>query len=171
MTSSPSILPVPLLVAIRVQYRLEWNGIHGVPHWARVLRTGLALAEETKARADVVTLFSVFHDACRHNDNHDPEHGTRGAALARSLHGHQFHLDNPGLALLLVACETHITGTYHPDVTVCTCWDADRLDLWRVGIRPLPSRLATEAGRHPQLVRQAIERSERDEFPWREISV
>ena len=33
-----------------------------------VLRNGLALASQTKARADVVALFSVFHDACRHNE-------------------------------------------------------------------------------------------------------
>ena len=62
------------------------------------------------------------------NDNHDPEHGARGATLARILHGQQFQLDDSGLALLLVACETHTTGTRHPAVTVRTCWDADRLD-------------------------------------------
>ena len=99
------------------------------------------------------------------NDNHDPEHGARGATLARILHGQQFQLDDSGLALLLVACETHTTGTRHPAVTVRTCWDADRLDMWRVGIRPHPSRLATEAGRQPQLLLEAIERSVGMNFP------
>jgi hypothetical protein len=35
----------------------------------------------------------------------------------------------------------------HPDVTIQTCWDADRLDLGRVGIRPDPARMGTEAGK------------------------
>jgi hypothetical protein len=33
------------------------------------------------------------------------------------------------------------------DITVQTCWDADRLDLPRVGIQPLPQFLCTEAAK------------------------
>jgi uncharacterized protein len=40
-----------------------------------------------------------------------------------------------------------------------TCWDADRLDLGRVGIRPDPARLCNEAARHPKLLSEAYERS------------
>ena len=164
----PLILTEPLIAAIRSQYRLEWEGIHGAPHWARVLRNGLELAARTQARADVVALFAVFHDACRHNDDQDPQHGPRGAALARDFHGRHFQLDSPGLTLLTVACETHTTGTAHPDITVRTCWDADRLDLWRVGIRPHPRRLTTEPAQQREFIRAAMERSELDDFPYRE---
>lgn len=36
----------------------------------------------------------------------------------------------------------HRTG----DPTIDACFDADRLDLWRVGIKPDPSLMATEIG-------------------------
>jgi uncharacterized protein len=39
--------------------------------------------------------------------------------------------------------------------TIQTCWDADRLDLGRVGITPHPSRLCTEAARRPEMIRWA----------------
>ena len=151
----------------RCQYRLEWEGIHGARHWARVLRNGLELAALTQARADVVALFAVFHDACRHNDDRHPQHGPRGAALARDFHGRHFQLDSSGLTLLTVACETHTTGTDHPDITVRACWDADRLDLWRVGTRPHPRRLTTEPAQQQEFIRAIMERSEQDDFPYR----
>ena len=41
------------------------------------------------------------------------------------------------------------------------CWDADRLDLGRVGYMPHPSRLCTPAARDAELIRWAYERSVR----------
>ena len=38
-------------------------------------------------------------------------------------------------------------------------WDADRLDLGRVGIRPAPKRLCTDAARAPEVVLAAYVRS------------
>lgn len=49
------------------------------------------------------------------------------------------------------------------DPTIATCWDADRLDLLRVGIRPDPARLVTEAARDPEVLEWAMARSGR---PW-----
>jgi uncharacterized protein len=43
-------------------------------------------------------------------------------------------------------------------VTVLTCWDADRLDLGRVGIRPAPRLLCTSAARDPATIAWAFER-------------
>ena len=34
------------------------------------------------------------------------------------------------------ACRYHSVGRLDRDVTIQTCWDADRLDLGRVGITP-----------------------------------
>jgi len=45
------------------------------------------------------------------------------------------------------ACEGHTYKGYHDDVTIQTCWDADRLDLGRVGITPDPDRMCTGMGR------------------------
>jgi hypothetical protein len=42
----------------------------------------------------------------------------------------------------------HTQERTHPDVTIQTCWDADRLDLGRVGIAPHPNRAASVQPRH-----------------------
>lgn len=47
------------------------------------------------------------------------------------------------------------------DITVQTCWDADRLDLGRVGIRPDPDRLCTSAAKESDLLEWAYARSVR----------
>ena len=38
------------------------------------------------------------------------------------------------------------------DVTIQICWDADRLDLGRVGITPHPSRLCTAAAKRLETI-------------------
>ncbi len=119
----------PLIELLRDRFALDWHGIHGIAHWLRVRDNGLRLAALTGARADVVGLFAVFHDSRRMNDGHDPEHGARGAALARSLAGSAFELAPGDLELLMAACRGHSDGLTAGDVTVLTCWDADRLDL------------------------------------------
>lgn len=136
-----------LIAAIRVQYRLNWLGIHGVRHWARVRKVGLQLAEITGARKDVVELFAFLHDSCRHGDGRDPDHGRRAAAFARQLRGNHLTLDDEGFALLCQAMESHTNGLIDADVTVQTCWDADRLDLVRIDIQPKAERLCTDAAR------------------------
>ena len=42
----------------------------------------------------------------------------------------------------------HADGTVSSDPTVGACWDADRLDLPRVGITPRPELFSTEAARN-----------------------
>ena len=149
-----------LMAAVRAQYRLEWHGVHGAAHWGRVLDNALALVPETGARADVVTLFAVLHDACRHNDRRDPEHGPRAAVFARGLHtAGVFALDAAGLDLLAAACHGHTSDHTHPDATVRTCYDADRLDLSRCGITPDPRFLCTDAARTPERIAWATTRS------------
>ena len=83
----------------------------------------------------------------RLNDNYDPLHGPRGAALARELRGETFDLEDAEMSLLAFACEEHTNGDVSSDPTVGVCWDADRLNLWRVGIRPNLRFLSTEAAR------------------------
>ncbi len=141
------------------QFALELDGIHGAPHWARVRENGLRLAEATGANTDVVQLFALLHDACRLGDGHDPRHGARAAALARTLAGSAFSLPPADLELLVAACERHSEQVTTGDVTVVTCWDADRLDLGRVGIRPRPEFLCTDAARDPAVIAWALDRS------------
>jgi len=148
-----------VIAAVRAQYRLDWDGIHGLAHWERVRENGLRLAGSTGARTDVVELFAYLHDACRHNDSRDPEHGPRGAGLAGRLAGNAFDMDAEGLALLVAACTGHTRGETAAEITVATCWDADRLDLARVGTTPRPERLCTDAARDPAIIAWASGRS------------
>lgn len=148
-----------LIKAIRRQYQLPWHGVHGVVHWARVLENGVRLATSTGARVQVVRLFAVFHDSRRTNEDHDPNHGRRGAAFASTLRGNLFQTSDEDFELLIIACAEHTLGKTVGDVTIQTCWDADRLDLGRVGILPEPKKLCTKAAKDPAMLSWAYQRS------------
>ena len=145
-------------------YTLPLDGIHGLAHWGRVLETGLRLSEETDADPEVVTLFALFHDARRWNEAADPEHGLRGAELAEELRA-DLPIDDAQFDLLAEACIHHTEGLTDADPTVQTCWDADRLDLWRVGIEPRRSRLCTAAACDPAIRKWSRFRSLDDHWP------
>ena len=132
-----------------------------MPHWARVLENGRRLSEVTGARRDIVELFAVFHDSQRINEGVDDGHGRRGSELAKDLRGVIYELDDEAFGLLIKACDLHTEGYLDGDVTLRTCWDADRLDLGRVGITPRVEKLCTEGARDPGLLKWAVKRSER----------
>jgi len=138
-----------LLRTILDGYQLPNEGLHGPRHWIRVSRTGLMLAKATAgADPEVVHMFALFHDSRRENEDWDPDHGLRGAELAQSMRStHLVHLNDAQFELLRYACTHHTDGDTSTDPTISCCWDADRLDLGRVGIEPDASYLSTEAGR------------------------
>jgi uncharacterized protein len=63
------------------------------------------------------------------------------------LCGVLFQLSDEHLELLGYACKWHAHGRLSADPTIGTCWDADRLDLGRVGIAPEAGYMSTELGR------------------------
>ncbi len=146
-------------------YPLPRLGVHGVGHWGRVLENGLRLSEETGAKKEVVALFSVFHDARRENEDTDPGHGRRGADLARRLRAEHMALSDEDFDLLVTACVHHTDGRTKGDVTVQTCWDADRLDLWRVLIVPDEAYLCTSAAKDESMQEWARPRSLSEHVP------
>jgi uncharacterized protein len=149
-------LNIPLVLTMVLEdYVLPLGGDHGVVHWARVLENGLRLAEETGANVEVVQLFAVLHDSRRVNEGTDPQHGPRAADFSVELRDTVFDLDDHEFRLLYKACHGHTHERNHPDVTIQTCWDSDRLDLGRVGITPHPSRLCTEAAKRPEVIKWA----------------
>lgn len=121
---------------LRERFVLDWQGIHGVPHWARVKHHGLRVGRQVGANLLVVELFAFLHDSCRVDDDGDRAHGCRAADFAVSLNGRYFDLRPRDLALLHEAISQHSDGRMHRDPTIQTCWDADRLDLGRVGVVP-----------------------------------
>jgi uncharacterized protein len=170
-SSSPLSIPDAARIVDAVLERSTGkdSSIHGAGHWQRVAAAGLTLLPETPgADPALVFLFAIFHDSMRLNDNYDPEHGLRGAALARELRGEAFDLDDAGMGLLAFACEEHTNGGIGPDPTVGVCWDADRLNLWRVGIIPDPRFLSTEAARSEERIGWA-RGLQRKRFAWAEL--
>ena len=170
--------PIELVRLVLAEYRLPWNGIHGLPHWARVLETGLRLAAETGADPTIIALFALFHDSRRANEGWDDGHGLRGAEFAASLRGTHLDLDQDRFDLLYHACAEHTDRGTEGDVTVLSCWDADRLDLGRVHITPSHKFLCTKAARRVETITWAEHRSrtgfvpeivERDWLPAAEI--
>ena len=149
-----------LIRSILARYTLPWEGIHGVPHWARVLENGRRLLRVTGAKHDVVELFAIFHDSQRINEGVDDGHGRRGAELARELRGVEYDLNDSDFDLLIQACDLHTEGFVDGDITLRTCWDADRLDLERVGITPRQEKLCTDGARDPDFLKWAIKRGE-----------
>ena len=148
-----------LVSFLRRQYQLDWRGIHGAGHWIRVRANGLRLAPVTRANPTVVELFAVLHDVCREDDGSDMEHGARSAALVPEICDDLLGVGREQAELLAFACRYHTDGGTEADVTVQTCWDADRLDLGRVGIRPHPRYLCTPAASSAEVIEWAHARS------------
>jgi uncharacterized protein len=158
----------PLIRAVLNGYMLDPWGTHGLTHWARVLENGLRLAEAMGADPLIVRLFAIFHDSRRENEYRDPEHGRRGALLAASLRPAMPCLggmSDPNFARLLTACSHHTDTDYNDDPIIGTCWDADRLDLPRIGKTIQPRLLNTTAAREPEIIAWATRRSESRHVP------
>ncbi len=124
----------------------ELGDLHGISHWERVEKNGLLLATK-EANKTVVRLFAYLHDKWRIDDGEDLQHGTRAAENLTALRGSLLsELSDEEFELLCKACELHTVCHRTGNITIDTCFDADRLDLTRVGILPRPSRMATERG-------------------------
>jgi uncharacterized protein len=134
-----------LIALIKSEFKLDWQGIHGANHWARVIHHGKKIGQLRKADLMVVELFGFLHDSCRHNDGRDPMHGERAAEFAHGIHGDFYQLNAKQLDSLCFAMKHHSGGEVSTDATIQTCWDSDRLDLGRVGIFPSAQYLSQEA--------------------------
>ena len=153
----PGVVTPQLIGLLRREFRLDWNGFHGAAHWARVRVNGLRLALHNGADTRVVEYFAFLHDVCRENEGRDPEHGLRAARFAASIRREFIALDDDAFDLLITAIAGHTGGKGHDNLTVCTCWDADRLDLPRVGTATNPQYLCTHEARDPLQIGRARE--------------
>mgnify|MGYP001776771017 CR=1 FL=1 len=136
----------------------ELGETHGLPHWQRVERNGIILSTEIRngiscIREDinmkVVRMFAYLHDKCRLNNGADLEHGIRAADMLPSIRSTILQdLTDEDFSLLEIACRLHTTELRTGNLTVDTCFDADRLDLERVGIIPFHNKMATANGKY-----------------------
>lgn len=152
-----------LLNLIAGQFKLDIKSEHGMPHWQRVEEIGDYLTERTGADLGVIYLFAYLHDSKRENEGHDPEHGRRASFFIKELYGKDIlNISEKQLSQLTFACEHHSDSRIKSDdITIQTCWDADRLDLWRIGAIPEPSLLNTAIAKQEETIKFALELSRR----------
>jgi uncharacterized protein len=166
-----------LLRIIRAEGSNKTSTIHGERHWQQVAWIGYYLMSETPgANPLLVLLFAMLHDSMRLNDGTDYGHGKRAAAFAENLSQRDFlrsqrrafTLPEGDLHILMDACARHTDGHLSDDPTIAVCWDADRLNLWRIGRKPQPRFLSTQAAKRPVFVDWS-EYVERQSFSWGKV--
>jgi uncharacterized protein len=107
--------------------------LHGPSHWVRVERNGLYLADKMGLHGKLVSYFALFHDCQRINESVDDGHGRRGAEYIDGVIDQITDLSADELELLKQACAGHTDQHQTDEPFFAVCWDADRLDLGRVG--------------------------------------
>lgn len=124
------------------------SDVHGIEHWHQVEANALMLAGRVVGvDVEVVRLFAIFHDSKRFDDGYDPEHGARGAEFAKECREAKlFEIEDERFEKLYHACKFHTHEPKNDDPTIACCYDADRLDLGRVGIPLDPEKMATGFG-------------------------
>ena len=128
-----------------------------VAHYLYLVQyNGRLLAGAENANLCIVEQFSLLHHTQRRNERRDPSDGHRAARYAKSLRGVWFDLSDKEMELLTEALKYHSDGYTEADITVQVCWDADRLDLGRVGIKPAPHRLCTASAKSVDILEAAL---------------
>jgi uncharacterized protein len=149
--------------------------IHGPAHWSRVRRFGALLAEGEalpETARTCVEIFAWVHDLAREHDGGGNEHAIDGALYIDQVVPAVFGALLPDqMETIRSAIRYHSDGmtarqaseagllpsvAWQPELLLATvgcCWDADRLDLPRVGIVPDARFMSTPSWRH---VRTAV---------------
>lgn len=129
---------------------------HGPVHWQRVGIHAQAIAQSLDVDPLVPYLFAWVHDSRRQTRHYDPEHGQRAAQFVLDERDSLFAFLTPKeVQLLAYACRDHTSGLIQAHPVVQACWDADRLDLWRVSIEPHPEYMCTPYARQFEVIDKA----------------
>jgi uncharacterized protein len=144
--------------------------LHGEAHWRAVAWTYLELLPEVAGADPVVgVLFGLLHDSQRLDDGFDPQHGPRASRFAEELAAENLlPLGQERKVKLIRVVHDHTGARPTADPTIGLCFDSDRLNLWRIGVRPEPSHLSTAIAKAAGV----IERHESlpgQKIPWDEI--
>lgn len=160
------VIPKKVLKKIMNDFHLNINnGIHGIDHWTRVLINGLRISEFNNANKKVLIVFAFFHDIRREHEAGDPEHGIRAAKYLQSFK-YKINISKSELDKAMIACEGHTHIMHHDDIDVASCWDADRLDLYRVGVKPDPDRLNSNYSKDSSNISEAMKHSWSKREDW-----
>ncbi len=105
--------------------------LHGVSHLRRVAILSGRLANAVGEDVESAVVMGFLHDCARSNDGNDTEHGHESAFLARGLIERFYpHLD---VDRICEAIAGHADGEVTIDPLTACLWDADRLELKRIG--------------------------------------
>ena len=151
------------LAVVRPIFRLNYqSGVHGVAHWSRVWYHGQRIAHSLDVNPAILAWFAFLHDSQRHNDHRDPLHGSRAADFALKLRKNHtlVELNATEFEHLCEAMRLHSDGHTEGEAAIRACWDADRLDLARVGIHPRVTKLCTPYARTPRVISEACNMAE-----------
>lgn len=129
------IVPPKVLRRIMDEFSLKNSDVHGVNHWSRVYYYGHLLSKNHSIDLEIIAYFSIFHDSKRICEHEDPEHGYNGAEFFKKLES-IIHLKPENKEIIYEACSKHNYQEQTNIKEIGVCFDADRLDLWRVDIQP-----------------------------------
>jgi len=121
--------------------------VHGPGHWFKVERNARYLCNEERIDDRIPRLFAVIHDIMREHDGFDKEHGPKASRFVEDIAGSVLGLNPGDIALLSLACRDHTTVKETTNDVIGLCWDADRLDIGRVGIVPDPAFMTSRSAK------------------------
>ena len=154
-----TLITPEIIKKVQQRYQLHKNGFNGIAHWSRVRINGLKIANLNPfVDRNVIEYFAFFHDVCREDEGRDLLHGFRAMKFVKTECRNLIKLSNYQFDQLLEAIYGHTNETWCSDLTIGACWDADRLDLWRVGI--IPDEKYLNVPQSKLLIDEAIKRSE-----------
>lgn len=152
MQDTETIYTPELGRAILDRYWLTLRGIHGLAHWARVYQNAILLRGDKDVDDTYLELFALLHDIGREHDGIDQSHGLKAASwMQLNLDGivEGQHADTVSVAVYYhtLARPGEKLDIDKPVRDVAEiCWDADRLDIGRTGVRPHEKYFHTKSG-------------------------
>jgi len=132
--------------AVYGNLKISIDSIHGYNHWKSVEKIGHYIADRNGADKSVVSAFAFLHDIGRERESEEPRHGEKSMELVKKSFNLELSTDQQE-KLLFAISEHDKSDAKSDDITIQTCWDADRLDLPRVYILPDRELLYTEVGK------------------------
>lgn len=126
--------------------KIPIDSIHGYDHWKNVEKIGHYIADRNGADKKVISAFAFLHDIGRTDESEESGHGKKSAELIEKSFNPDLS-DEKQKKLLVAVSEHDKADARSDDITIQTCWDADRLDLPRVHVFPDKNLLYTEVGK------------------------
>lgn len=122
------------------------QGIHGIDHVKRVVENAKIIAKkECPNNYDDIVIGAYLHDIGRIDDNGGNEHAFRGFEISKQLLAKYWpHLNHKKI---LTAIKEHADSLITDDPLIGSIWDADRLDLTRLGIKINLELLSTQTAK------------------------